>query len=246
MRSSPSRRAEPAARAASLAALPFAHRGLHGDGRIENSCAAFDAAIERGHGIELDVQISRDGTAFVFHDERLDRLAEGTGPVRCFTAIALRRIRLKGSEEKLATLAEVLALVGGRVPVLIEVKWRRRRAAKVGRAVQRALRGYAGTFGVMSFNPEVGRWFAANAPDVWRGLVVTEEGRRGLRGRMARWWALRRAAPDFLAYDVRDLPSPFATAQRLRGLPVLTWTVRSPADRARAAAHADQIIYEDR
>jgi glycerophosphoryl diester phosphodiesterase len=96
----------------------------------------------------------------------------------------------------------------------------------------------------MSFNPEVGAWFARYAPDVLRGLVVTEHGRRGLRGRIERPLFLWRARADFLACDIRDLPSRFAERARSRGLPIYTWTVRSDADRARAAAHADQIIFE--
>ena len=236
----------PSGRAEALRAVPFAHRGLHGSGAIENSRAAFEAAIARGHGIELDVQISRDGEAMVFHDWRLERLTEGTGPVKCFTAMALGATQLKGSGETIPTLVEVLRLVAGRVPLLIEVKWRGRRGKRPGRAVQRALRGYHGAVAVMSFNPTVGRWLARNEPGILRGLVVSEEKKRNLRGAIERRLALLRARPHFLAYDVRDLPSRFAGAARARGLPVLTWTVRSEADRAQAGAHADQIIYEDR
>ena len=251
MRSSRSKRAEragppvPPNRAAALTATPFAHRGLHGGDRIENSRAAFAAAIARGHGIELDVQVSRDGAAFVFHDDVLDRLAEGAGRLDCFTSVKLRETRLKGSDETVPCLTEILQLIAGRVPVLIEIKSRKRGAAKSCRAVRRALEGYGGIVGVMSFNPEVGRWFALYAPRTLRGLVVTEGGKNRLRGWAERRWAKWRSRADFLAYDVRDLPSRFAARHRAQGLPVLTWTVRSDADRARAAAFADQIIYED-
>jgi glycerophosphoryl diester phosphodiesterase len=95
----------------------------------------------------------------------------------------------------------------------------------------------------MSFNPEIGHWFARHAPEVLRGLVVTEAG-KSWRGWLSRRFALWRARPDFLAYDIRDLPSRFAAAQRAKGLPTLTWTCRSDTDRMRAALHADQIIYE--
>ena len=96
----------------------------------------------------------------------------------------------------------------------------------------------------MSFNPQVGGWFERHIPDMVRGLVVTEQGKGGARGSVERGLALWRARPHFLAYDIRDLPSRFASAQRARGLPVLTWTVRSPSDEQVAAAHADQIIHE--
>ena len=230
-------------RLAALIALPFAHRGLHGPDRLENSRAAFEAAITAGHGIELDVQVSRDGHALVIHDYQLDRLTEGIGPICGMVAAELERIRLKDSPETIPTLREVLKLIGGHVPLLIEVKSPGRRVDALSGDVAGALHEYEGPVAVMSFNPEIGRWFAHYAPEVLRGLVVTEAGRKW-RGALTRRLALWRSSPDFLAYDIRDLPSRFAARQRARGLPVLTWTCRGEADRARAALHADQIIYE--
>jgi glycerophosphoryl diester phosphodiesterase len=226
-----------------LIARPFAHRGLHGQGRIENSRAAFEAAIAAGHGIELDVRATRDGQAAVFHDERLDRLTGEQGRVSTLTLAELGQIRLKGSDETIPSLREVLALIAGRVPLLIEVKAPSREVAALSRSVADALAAYIGPVAVMSFNPEVGRWFARNAPQRLRGLVVTEAG-NGWRGIAERYLALWRSKPDFLAYDIRDLPSRFADAQRDKGMPVLTWTCRSLQQRALAAEHASQIIYE--
>jgi glycerophosphoryl diester phosphodiesterase len=230
-------------RLAELIARPFAHRGLHGGGIPENSRAAFEAAVAAGHGVELDVQASRDAQALVIHDYQLDRLTEGIGPVCGLVAAELEKIRLREGGETIPTLAEALRLIAGRGPVLIEVKSPGRRVAALSRAVLAAVSGYTGPVAVMSFNPEIGRWFARNAPWVLRGLVVTEAKRRW-RGRIARHLALWRARPDFLAYDIRDLPSRFAAAQRAKGMPVLTWTCRSDAHRGQAALHADQIIYE--
>lgn len=227
-----------------LTAIPFAHRGLHGAGRIENSRAAFEAAIAAGFGIELDVQATRDGEAVVLHDYALDRLASAEGQVAEHTLAELQRLKLKGLDETVPSLAEILALVAGRAPLLIEMKAPDRKVAALCRAVLRALRNYAGDAAIMSFNPEVGRWFACHAPHVTRGLVVTEEGKKGWRGRVERGLALRRARPDFLAYDIRDLPSPFAAAARAAGLPVLTWTVRNRRDEEAASIYADQIIHE--
>jgi glycerophosphoryl diester phosphodiesterase len=239
MPSSPSRQSD----LRGLIAKPFAHRGLHGKGRVENSRAAFEAAIAAGHGIELDVQASADGEAIVIHDYELERLTEGFGTVRTLGAAELGRIRLKGSDETIPNLVEVLALVGGRAPLLIEVKSPGRRVAALSRAVIRALAGYEGPVAVMSFNPGIGRRLALLAPRLLRGLVITEQGKRWRR-LWERPLSLWRAKPDFLAYDIRDLPSRFAAARRAKGMPVLTWTVRTPQDRARAAEHADQIIYE--
>lgn len=252
------------ARVAFLSERPFAHRGLHdagliagtglvagtsliagnGAARIENSRAAADAAIALGHGIECDVQASRDDVAFVFHDADLARLTGEAGALRARPARVLEAIRLAGTDETIPTLRSILARVLGRVPLLVEMKAPGRRVAPLCLAVRRDLEGYRGAVAVMSFNPEVSRWFAAHAAHVVRGLVVTEGGKRHARGRIERRLALWRARPDFIAYDVRDLPSRFAAAQRARGLPVLAWTVRGEATERVARAHADQIIYE--
>jgi glycerophosphoryl diester phosphodiesterase len=211
---------------------------------VENSRSAFEAAIASGHAIELDVQLSACGTAMVFHDEGLERLAGISGLVFARTAEQLSSLTLAGTGEGIPTLSEVLALIDGRVPVLIEVKAAKRRvAAPLCRAVAGALEGYPGMAGVMSFNPQVGRWFARHRPDTLRGLVVTEK-RRGLRGSIERRVSPWIARPDFLAYDVRHLASPAVRSARKKGMPVFTWTVRSAADTQAAAQHSDQIIFE--
>jgi glycerophosphoryl diester phosphodiesterase len=240
MPSSQSRQAELAA----LGARPFAHRGLHGGGIVENSRAAFEAAIAGGFGIELDVQLSRDGEAVVFHDDELDRLTGLQGAVAERSVAELRAIGLTGSDETIPILAEVLALIAGRAPLLIELKSPDRHVRPLCGAVAGALASYIGPVGVMSFNPEVSRWFGRNARRPLRGLVVTEQGKGKWRGRMERNLALWRARPDFLAYDIRDLPSETPAFARFEGRPVYTWTVRTAEERARAAEHADQIIFE--
>jgi len=228
-----------------LKGVEYAHRGLHGGGVPENSLTAFEAAIARGLGIECDVQRTADDRAVVFHDWDLDRLTGESGPVRERTAAALARIALGGSGETIPTLRETLGLVQGWAPLLIEIKTRQEgRIGPLCRAVRRDLEGYAGWAAVMSFDPRVGAWFRTHAPRMVRGLVVTEESARTLSSMLRRHRWLWHAKPDFLAYDVRDLPSRFAAAQRRRGLPVLTWTVRNPALRERAAEHADAAIAE--
>ena len=227
-----------------LTTQPFAHRGLHGGRVLENSRAAFRAAIALGHGIECDVQVSKDGVAVVFHDYELDRLTDESGLVADRTAEELQRIKLKGTDETIPTLDDMLALVAGKVPLLIEVKLDSKRINPLCLSVRRSLEGYRGPAAVMSFNPYVGRWFEKNGELIIRGLVVTEEGKAGLRGRYERHWSLWKSSPDFLAYDIRDLPSSFAESQRQRGIPVLTWTVRTPDQEKTAFNAADEIIYE--
>jgi glycerophosphoryl diester phosphodiesterase len=195
--------------------------------------------------MECDVQRSGDGQAVVFHDWDLDRLTREAGPVERRSAEQLGRIVLAGSDETIPGLRDVLRLVGGQAPILIEIKSRRKeRIAALCLAVRRVLEGYVGAHAVMSFDPRVSRWFLQHSPHTVRGLVVSEGEDRAIAGTIRRHLALWHARPDFLAYDVRDLPSRFAARQRARGLPIATWTVNGAKYRERAARHADAAIAE--
>lgn len=227
-----------------LMGQPYAHRGLHGNGVLENSPAAFEAAIELGHGIECDVQAAEDGRAFVFHDLELDRLTDRSGVISKLRSEDIDQIQLRDGHGKIPRLREILAQIDGRVPVLIEIKSQDMRVGPLCLSVRRALEGYTGRAAVMSFNPLVSAWFRINAAHIVRGLVVTEDGSRNLRGRISRHRNLWAAKPDFLAYDIRDLPSRFAAAQRARGLPIITWTVRTAEQEKIASLHADEPVYE--
>lgn len=231
-------------RVAFLKGQPYAHRGLHGNGVLENSPAAFAAAIKLGHGIECDVQAAEDGRAFVFHDYDLDRLTDRTGPIGKLRSEDIDRIELNSGHGKIPRLREILAQVAGQVPIMIEIKSRNLRVGPLCLSVRRALEGYGDKAAVMSFNPLVSAWFRKNADHIVRGLVVTEEGSKNWRGRIARHRNLWTARPDFLAYDIRDLPSRFAAAQRARGLPIVTWTVRSAEQEEIASLYADEPVYE--
>ena len=231
-----------------LKAQRFAHRGLHGPTIVENSRAAFQAAIDRGFGIELDVQASRDGEAFVFHDRDLDRLADASGRLGARQSPELDKIRLQGSDEMIPRLTDIIQLIDGRVPLLVEVKTGRRDIAPLCQSVRRALAGAAGPVAVMSFDPAVPRWFRQNMPDMVRGLVVTEDGPHALpdkaRAALGRHRDLWAARPDFLAYDVVYLAGGFVQRQRRRGVPILSWTIRSAADREQVRRYADAPIFE--
>ena len=215
----------------------YAHRGWHGGGRTENSPSAFRAAVEAGLGIECDVQVTADGQAMVFHDWDLDRLTGETGPVRARAAEELSRIPLIGGDP-IWTLPRLLTEIGGRVPLLVELKSRREVPfVPLCRAVAAALAAYNGPVAAMSFDPRIVRWFARHQPATSRGLVISERD----SGPLARRWAVFQARPQFLAYDVRDLPSRFAAAQRV---PLLTWTVSDKARLATARTFADAPIAE--
>lgn len=234
------------ASAAFLARRAYAHRGLHHEGGpIENSMPAFSAALNAGHGIECDVRLSHDGIAFVFHDAELDRLTHMTGPFATRTAAELDAIALKGGNGTIPRLSALLSLVGMRAPVLIELKIDAVcEVAPLCRAVFGDLSNHPSQAVIMSFHPAVGSWFAHNAPRIVRGLVVSEENARCWAAGLRRRLDIARAKPDFLAYDIRSLPSTNATRFRAMGHPVLSWTVCTAQDRARATQHADAIIFE--
>lgn len=229
---------------------PFAHRGLHGPqtGQVENSLGAFQAAIADGFGIELDVQLTADGRAVVFHDDDLMRLCGRPERVRDLPLAALEQIPLSGSTDCIAGLDQVLKLIAGRAPILVEIKSKPAATGPLEQAVARTLGLYRGDVAVMSFNPQSLAWFRRHRPDIVRGLVASTRYRRELGWRLSHAGGHQRAAlevaPDFIAYDIRSLPNTFTRACRNDGIPVLTWTVRTAKQRAKATAHTDNIIFE--
>jgi len=227
----------------------YAHRGLHhanASGRVpENSRAAAEGAIAAGLGIECDIQMSRDNVPLVFHDWELDRLTGERGKLAARPADELCRIALMETEQTIWRLADLLDLVAGRAPILVEVKSRPDFAiSQACIAITKVLEGYAGPLAVMSFDPRMGEWFAKHVPEMVRGLVITDTLDHGYQCAWRRPFALERAAPDFLACDVRDIPNALTSLWREGGRSLLTWTVRTPELRAHALAHADALIAE--
>jgi glycerophosphoryl diester phosphodiesterase len=238
---------------ARLAARPIAHRGLHHAARgiIENMPGAIAAAIAGNYGIEVDLQISADGEAMVHHDDRLGRLTAGDGALRELTASALKAVAFHGTTERMMTLADLCDLVAGRVPMMIELKSRFDGDLRVAARAAAVLAGYRGPVGVGSFDPALVGTLRRIAPQLARGIIAErhylEWQRLGPLRRLELALLLHGPAsrPDFIAYRVRDLTAVAPRAARhMFGLPLLTWTVRSDADRALAARFADQIIFE--
>ena len=221
-------------------AAGFAHRGLHGTAVPENSMAAFQAAIDADVGIECDLRLSRDGFAMVFHDHSLKRLCEVDIETESLHAAALMRFRLDHSDQQIPLLVDVLTLVAGKVPLLLELK-RQGGCAPIDHlcaATLKTLCGYRGPVGVMSFDPRASTWFARHAPDLQRGLVIADR-----LSTLKRWGAMMDATPHFLAIDRAALGRPWVARAR-RWRPVASWTIRSGTEREAAQPLADTLIWE--
>ncbi|MBU2983021.1 phosphodiesterase [Lentibacter algarum] len=243
---------------ASFLEAPIAHRGLHdmAEGRPENSLGAFTAATALGYGIELDLQLSKDGEAIVFHDYFLDRLTSEKGPLAQRTAEELCGISLLHSRaDRIPTLAQVLAVVAGRVPLLIELKDQDgelgENIGKLEAATVKALQGYSGDVALMSFNPHSVAELARLAPTLSRGLTTCDYLKQDWptvpEARLAELRLLpdaTRVGSGFVSHQADDLNNPQVTKLRAQGLPVLCWTIRSPEQEATVRKAADNITFE--
>lgn len=230
---------------------PVAHRGLWSpDGAPENSLAAFQAACQAGYGIELDVQLTADGEAVVFHDDDLKRMTGVDGKLRDRTLHDLGELKLAGTDESIPTLLETLAIIGHRAMVHVELKTPYGEVGPLEQRVHEVLMDHAGPTCVIGFNPYSHAWFADRFPGVLRGLdsydYATGATHLGPEQRkaFARLDHVEIARPHFLALHTRMLPNARAAELRAAGMPIVAWTVRDPLERDRLAPHVDNIIFE--
>ena len=232
-----------------ITAQPIAHRGLHRGHTVpENSLRAFEAAIAQGYPIELDIQLLADGELAVFHDKTLARLTGQPGTIGEQTLDTLKPYRLYETDQTIPSLAEVLDLIQGRVPVLIEIK-NEGRVGTLERSLLKSLTHYRGEFAVQSFNPLSLQWFKRHAPHIRRGQLSSgvrwEPAPRHLvlaHSNLLFNWA---SQPHFIAYDLRSLPKLSTTVAKCAfHIPLITWTVRSPSDQAKAQSCADNYIFD--
>ena len=238
-----------------LTARPIAHRGLHDPalGLIENTAGAVRAAIDAGYGVEVDVQISADGEAMVHHDDALGRLTEGSGRLDQMSAAELKRVAFHDGNEHITTLGELCDLVGGRGTMLIELKSRFDGDDRLPARVAQILGGYRGPAAPMSFDPQQVLQVRHDAPKLTCGIVAAKYRPHPYWDLMPFWMRHGMAylvtglvaRAQFVAYGVDDLPAlaPLL-ARRVLRLPLLTWAVRTEAQRQTAVRWADQMIFE--
>jgi glycerophosphoryl diester phosphodiesterase len=228
----------------------IAHRGLWSpDGPPENSLGAFQAACAAGYGIELDVQLSADGEAMVFHDDDLERMTGQAGKVSDYTAADLGQMRLKGSDERIPTLREALVEVGHRAMVHVELKTPFGRVGPLEQRAHEVLIDHNGPTCVIGFNPYSHAWFAERFPGVLRGLDSYSYKRaphmdEEQRASYARLEHVSIARPHFLALGLDMLPSHAANGFRIEGLPIVAWTVRDPGQWEAIRDSCDNLIFE--
>lgn len=233
-----------------LFAPPVAHRGLWSPGGApENSLAAFQAACAAGYGIELDVQLSRDGEAMVFHDDDLKRMTGAAGKIADLTTAELAELRLAGTDERIPSLADTLRLVGRRSLVHVELKTPYGQVGPLEQRVHEILIDHAGPVCVIGFNPYSHAWFAERHPGVMRGLDSYSYSRapqmsEAQRKAFANLEHVAIAKPHFLALGLDMLPSELAARYRADGLPVVAWTVKSPEQWDAVREGCDNLIFE--
>lgn len=236
-----------------LTARPVAHRGLHGHGVIENSLSAAAAAVAANYAIEVDLQLSKDGEVVVFHDDTLDRLTSEKGDVAERNASELKAIRLKDTSDTIPSLHDLLALVGGKVPLVLELKSPWNGDTTLATKVADILITYEGPVAVMSFDPDLVVALKTHAPGLPRGIVAERwylhphwnflsAGNKHYLGLLLH---ILRTKPHFVAYAQFDLPAIAPLVARyVLGMPLLSWTVRVEKERSRVSRWVDQIVFE--
>jgi glycerophosphoryl diester phosphodiesterase len=232
---------------------PIAHRGLHDKTRgiIENTASAFAGAIAGNYAIECDLQITSDGEAVVFHDDKLERLTEGSGLVKAQTFRQLQTVTLKNCADKMQSLSELLEQVDGAVPLVIELKSHWDGDIVLAKRALTVLEHYPGPYCLMSFDPDLVAAVAEFSPNSIRGITADQyidpsydelplERRLGLQ----RLDHLAATQPDFISFYFRELPYAPVHELRKQGMPIITWTIRNAEQAAAARHYSDQITFE--
>lgn len=233
-----------------LLQAPIAHRGLHDNNKTvpENSLEAFQRAIDKNYAIELDVHLLSDGNIAVFHDDTLDRMCRTSLSIKSLNKESIKNYTLANSKETIPLFTEVLSLVNDRVPLLIEIK-QTSNIKMLGENLSNFLNKYEGRFAIQSFNPFLLGWFAKNKPGILRGQLSSNFQdvkmsfllKKALQHFLFNW----KSKPQFIAYDINDMPNPGIERMRRKGIPVICWTVRSKEEYASVTKHCDNIIFEN-
>jgi len=230
----------------------YAHRGLHGNGIPENSMAAFQAALDHGYGIELDIHLLKDGNLAVIHDSLLNRTTGESGNVEDLTTEDLKNYHLEGTEQTIPEFQDVLALYDGKAPLIVELKPHNGNQAALAEAACNMLESYRGVYCLESFDPRCIAWLKKNRPNLIRGQLT--ENHFKSRGDLPDYlkFALTHnllnfmGRPDFVAYCFGHRKDSFTTelCRKLWKCQGVTWTIRSKEDFDTAVAEGWLPIFE--
>lgn len=228
--------------AAWIKELPVAHRGYHDLNHAvwENTLSAFSRAVEAGFAIECDLHYASDGVPVIFHDEDLERLCNLKGDVRERTSQELGLIAIGGTKDKVPTLKQLLALVQGKVPLVLELKGREADDEGFAEAVLEVLEGYEGKVALMSFD----HWLLKDLKELNTPYPIGLTANGNTPEEYTEHEKAMEIGLDFISYYYADLPNPFITGQRDKGVPVITWTVRDEQARKQTFENADQMTFE--
>lgn len=229
---------------------PIAHRGLFNDEIPENSIGAFKNAIQNNYPIELDVLFTKDKEVVVFHDDNLKRMTGNTKNISEIEYKELKELKLENSNEYIPLLKEVVELVDGKVPILIEIK-DCKNVIELGEATYKITENYKGEYAVQSFNPFVLEWFKENAKKVPRGqLSGTFSEDKGdlkfyevflLKNVMLNF----KSKPNFISYELKGLPNFRLEKLRKNDIPVISWTIRNKDELNKGYKYSDNIIFDN-
>ena len=231
-----------------IKSTPIAHRGLHNAKNPENTLQAFEDACKKGYIIELDVHSLADDTIVVYHDHNLLRLCNQNVEIESLTHEQLSNLTILDTDHTIPTLQEVLDLVNGRVPIIIELKSNKLKD-NLPEKVYNITKNYSGPYAVKSFNHVIMSWFAKNAPEVPRGMLGSS-----LKGENKPWiykYIIKNLSlapmvkPNFISYDHHELSNRALYKFRKKNLPILAWTIRSEQEAKNVQGLADNIIFED-
>ena len=229
-----------------LRTTKIAHRGLWGGAVPENSTASFKAAIQAGFAIETDVHLTADGQLIVHHDSNTLRQTGVKHEITETDLATLKTLFLDGTQEKLITLSELLEILNGQIPLMLEIKANMTNSKEIAQAVHVIMKDYKGEFAVQAFNPLAVKWFKKNEPSWLRGqLSCSYSDQKGFAFYLGKTLFFNRMTkPDFVDYDQADLPNKYVDKAKKQGKLIITYTITTPEREKELKGYYDNLIFE--
>jgi glycerophosphoryl diester phosphodiesterase len=228
----------------------IAHRGLYREDQSipENSLKAFQNALDHGYSIELDVNVLKDGTVLSFHDDHFQRLCNDSRLLSDVSYEAIRDLRYVNSDEHIPTLKEVLKLVNGKVPLLIELK-PQGDVLLLCESFMKVMKDYQGVYAIFSFHPKVVHWFKKNHPYIIRGQISeyfknNKELKSIYKYLMKSMFFNRFTKPDFISYSIHDMPNKYLDKLKKKGIVIISYAARSQEQFDFVKSHYDNTVFE--